>query len=95
MPNQISPEELKGIVRRGQSGSSEDFQRLYDLFVKQIFNFVWRLTGSAEDAEDLAQDTFLKVHTELKRLRDPGQFRFWLYRIARNEVYQKLRQTRR
>ena len=95
MPNQISPEKLREIVRRGQDGSSEDFQRLYDLFAKPISNFVWRLTGSTEDAEDLTQDTFLKVHTELKRLRDPGQFRFWLYRIARNEVYQKLRRTQK
>lgn len=95
MSSDVSPEELKEIVRRAQNGSPEDFQRLYNLFSKPIYNFIWRLIGSTEDAEDLAQDTFLKVHNELKSLREPGQFKFWLYRIARNEVYQKLRRSQR
>jgi RNA polymerase sigma-70 factor (ECF subfamily) len=53
------------------------------------------LSGSSDDAEDLTQDTFLKVHSELASLRDAGQFKYWLYRIARNEVYQKLRRSLR
>ena len=57
--------------------------------------FILRLIGSKEDAEDLTQETFLKVHRELKKLRDRKQFRYWLYRIARNEVYQKLRRTKK
>jgi len=95
MPNEISPSTLKEIVERAQEGSLGDFQRLYDLFAKPIYNFIWRLVGSAPDAEDLTQETFLKVHKELNKLRDPAQFRFWLYRIARNEVYQKLRRSKR
>ena len=54
-----------------------------------------RLIGSPIEAEDLTQETFLKVYAELANLRDPGQFKFWLYRIARNEVYQKLRKGKR
>lgn len=95
MPTEVSQEEIKEIVKRAQHGSLEDFRKLYDLFSKPIFNFVWRLIGTVEDAEDLTQETFLKAHGELKNLRDPGQFRFWLYRIARNEVYQRLRRSQR
>lgn len=95
MPNEIAPAELSKIVARAQQGSEDDFYQLYLLFSKAIFNFIWRLIGSTEDAEDLLQETFLKVHSELKHLRDPNQFRFWLYRIARNEVYQKLRRAQR
>ena len=95
MPNEISPAELKEVVRRAQSGSSDDFYRIYSHFSKPVYNFIWRLIGSVEDAEDLVQETFLKVHSELRNLRDPAQFRFWLYRIARNEVYQKLRKAHR
>ncbi|MDA2936980.1 sigma-70 family RNA polymerase sigma factor [Acidobacteria bacterium AH-259-A15] len=95
MPTEISPSELKETVRRVQNGSLEDFQKLYDLFSKPIYNFIWRLIGSAEEAEDLTQETFLKVHSEIKNLREPGQFKFWLYRIARNEVYQKLRRSKK
>lgn len=95
MPNEISPDELTETVRKVQNGSPEDFHKLYELFSKPIYNFVLRLIGSAEDAEDLTQETFLKVHGQIRNLRKPGQFRFWLYRIARNEVYQRLRRSKK
>lgn len=95
MPDEISQSELREIVRSLQNGSEEAFLKLYQLYSKPIYNFIWRLIGSTEDAEDLTQDTFLKVYHEIRNLRDPGQFRFWLYRIARNEVYQKLRRAQK
>lgn len=95
MPTRISPNELAETVKKARKGSSEDFHKLYNLFSKPIFNFIWRLSGSTEDAEDLTQETFLKVHSEIKNLRDPAQFKFWLFRIARNEVYQKLRRSKK
>jgi RNA polymerase sigma-70 factor, ECF subfamily len=91
----VQAEDLSAMVKRAQEGSSADFHLLYGLFGKPIYNFIWRLTGSIEDTEDLTQETFLKAHSELRRLRDPGQFKFWLYRIARNEVYQKRRRSQR
>ena len=95
MPIDISPDKLQEIVQRVQDGSPEHFRELYELFSRPIYNFIWRLTGSAEDAEDLTQETFLKVHNQLQTLREPRQFKFWLYRIARNEVYQKLRRSQK
>ena len=95
MPQELSQDELAAIVEKAQQGSAVDFQKLYDHFARRIYNFTWRLIGSSEDAEDLTQETFLKVHSELHRLRDVGQFRYWLFRIARNEVYQKLRRSQR
>ncbi len=95
MASEISQRELAEIVRRAQQGSVDDFHKLYGIYSKPIFNFVRRLIGSNEDAADLTQDTFLKVHSELGKLRDAGQFKYWLFRIARNEFYQKLRRSQR
>ena len=95
MSAEISPSEIEETVKRAQQGSVEDFHTLYDLFSKPIYNFIWRLIGSTQDAEDLTQETFLKVHREIKNVRKPGQFKFWLYRVARNEVYQKLRHSKK
>ncbi len=95
MPKEFNPQQLRKVVERAQGGSIEDFQRLYESFAKPIFNFIWRLSGSSQEAEDLTQETFVKVHSELPRLCDPAQFKYWLYRIARNEVYQKLRREQR
>ena len=95
MSSEVSQNELEETVKRVQQGSVEDFHKLYDLFSKPIYNFTWRLIGSTQDAEDLTQETFLKVHREIKNVRQPGQFKFWLYRVARNEVYQKLRRSKK
>ena len=95
MGTHLSREELAEIVREAQQGSLESFHRLYQFYSGAIYNFVWRLVGERSDAEDLTQETFLKAHSELKKLRDPGQFKYWLYQIARNEVYQKLRKSQR
>ena len=95
MPTDLSQKELEEIVREAQQGSLESFHRLYQSYSRAIYNFIWRLVGESADAEDLTQETFLKAHSELKKLRDPAQFKYWLYRIARNEVYQKLRKSQR
>ncbi len=95
MPTDLSQKELEEIVREAQQGSLESFHRLYRSYSRAIYNFIWRLVGESADAEDLTQETFLKAHSELKKLRDPAQFKYWLYRIARNEVYQQLRKSQR
>ena len=95
MPTDLSQKELEEIVREAQQGSLESFHRLYRSYSRAIYNFIWRLVGESADAEDLTQETFLKAHSELKKLRDPAQFKYWLYRIARNEGYQKLRKSQR
>jgi len=95
MSAEFSQKEIEEIVAKARKGSIDDFQRLYSIYAKPIYNFIWRLVGSPSDAEDLTQETFLKVHSELKNLRDVKQFRYWLYRIARNEVYQRLRRSLR
>ena len=95
MPTDLSQKELEESVREAQQGSLESFHRLYRSYSRAIYNFIWRLVGESADAEDLTQETFLKAHSELKKLRDPAQFKYWLYRIARNEVYQKLRKSQR
>lgn len=95
MSAEISDKELEELVVRAQQGSVADFQRLYTLYSRPIYNFIWRLINSPSEVEDLTQETFMKVYSELPNLREPSQFKYWLYRIARNEVYQLLRRTKR
>lgn len=87
--------ELIKLVEQVQNGDGYSCHVLYNLYSKPVYNFVFRLIGRAEDAEDLTQETFLKVFNEVAKLRDPAQFKFWLYRIARNEVYQRIRRLKR
>jgi RNA polymerase sigma-70 factor, ECF subfamily len=87
----MSDREISTLVTEAQRGDRDAFRRLYELFVRKIYNFLYRMVGSVEEAEDLAQQTFLMALQQLGTLRDPTQIESWIYRIARNEVYQKFR----
>jgi len=61
---------------------------------KRVFNYLLRLIGDREDAQDLSQDVFLKAWQNLKKLEDADRFASWLFRIAHNEAFSMLRRNR-
>jgi len=85
-----SPENRK-LVREAQSGDREAFRAIYECYGPRIYNFLCRLLGSRNEAEDATQQTFMIALHRLGSLRDPDLLESWIYRIARNEVYQKYR----
>jgi RNA polymerase sigma-70 factor (ECF subfamily) len=58
---------------------------------EMLFRYAYRLSGSAADAEDLTQQTFLAAHRHLEQLREPGRARSWLCAILRNVYLKQLR----
>src|SRR5207244_6030398 len=56
-----------------------------------IYNFILRMIGDREEAMDLCQDSFMKAYRELNTLKDRDRFSAWLYRIAHNTCFSKLR----
>ncbi len=82
------------LVEEGKRGETAALQAIYDEFSARIFNFLYRVLGSRDDAEDVAQQTFLLAFRQLGTLRDPAQLESWIYRIARNEVYQRFRRKK-
>jgi RNA polymerase sigma-70 factor (ECF subfamily) len=82
---------LKSLVLEAQRGDVNAFKELYGRYVHKIVNFLYRMTGSREEAEDLAQDTFVLVYRKIGDLKDPERFQSWLFRIAQNNVYQLYR----
>ncbi len=76
--------EDRDIVRRAQKGDGEAFRSLLLRYYRPIFNLVFRLTGNREDAEDIMQETFLRVYKGLGSFECGRAFRPWIYRIARN-----------
>jgi RNA polymerase sigma-70 factor (ECF subfamily) len=82
------------LVGQAQGGDRRAVQAIYDLYAPRIYNFLLGMLGSREEAEDVTQQTFLIVLRQLGTLRDPNQIESWIYRIARNEVYQKFRRQK-
>lgn len=89
--DEFAPEQLQVLVSKAQNGDVAAFQELYGGYAKKILNYVYRMTGSREEAEDLTQDTFILAFRNLKSLKESSKFQSWLYRIAQNNVYQKYR----
>jgi len=78
-------------IRRAKKGDLRSFEKIYDLYARRILNFVHRMVNSAEEAEELTQETFVTVYQKLGSLKDNTKFEPWIYRIARNYVYQRYR----
>jgi len=87
----VDPAALKNLVRKAKKGDIGSYQDIYEVFVRKVLNFIYRMVNSPEEAEDLTQETFVAVYQKLRTLKDNGKFEPWLFRIARNFVYQRYR----
>jgi len=83
--------ENRRLVEGTLNGDQEAFRAIYECYGSRIYNFLFRLLGSRSEAEDATQQTFLIALNRMGTLRDPSLLESWIYRIARNEVYQKYR----
>jgi RNA polymerase sigma-70 factor (ECF subfamily) len=81
-------------VRRHRSGDTAAFEEVYQSFGRMVYGVALRMTGSAEDAADLAQEVFLRVHRHLGRFRHGSSLRTWIYRITINRCRSHLRRRR-
>ena len=73
-------------------GVPVDSSAVADRYRSSIRHYVARLVGDPTLADDLTQETFLRVHQHLTELKDPAALEGWLYRIATNVCYDRLRQ---
>lgn len=74
------------------AGGAIDSSTVAVRYRASIYRYILRLVGDAERADDLTQETFLRVHRRLGELKDPGALEAWLYRIATNLCYDRFRQ---
>lgn len=88
-------DELALLTREARLGSETAFSALFERFQTPLVNYIYRLVGDWEAANDLAQDTFLKAYQALPRTDDTLQISPWLYRIATNTALDALRRRKR
>jgi RNA polymerase sigma-70 factor (ECF subfamily) len=72
------------LVRASQAGERAAFDRLVERHQRDVYRVCYRYVGNHEDANDLAQETFLRAWRSLGRFRGDSAFSTWLYRIAVN-----------
>lgn len=71
-------------VRAAQSGEREAFDRLVERYQREVYRLCYRFSNDHHDANDLAQEAFVRAYRALPRFRGDSAFSTWLYRIAVN-----------
>lgn len=79
------------VVMRARDGDSEAFRAIVDHYRSRIHATAWRITGNAEDALDVAQDVFVRLHGALRDGALTGSVAGWLYRVTVNAAIDRRR----
>ena len=91
----MTREQEAQIVRRVLEGDVNAFEDLVTEHEKGVYAIAQRMTGNAEDAADMTQETFIKAYNSLSSFRGDSKFSVWLYRIATNVCLDFLRSRSR
>jgi RNA polymerase sigma-70 factor, ECF subfamily len=83
------------LLAAAQAGDVRAFRRLVEPYRRALEVHCYRMLGSAQDAEDLAQETLLRAWRALERFEPRAQFQTWLYRIATNACLDELKRRPR
>ena len=82
------------LVKRARRGDLEAYDELVKRYQQRIYATVYHMTSNHEDANDIAQDAFIKAYSALKSFKGGSTFYTWLYRIAVNKTINFLKQRK-
>jgi RNA polymerase sigma-70 factor (ECF subfamily) len=85
----LSDEAL--VLNFRQTKDPAHFKALVHRYENRIFSAVYRILGNAEEAEEVVQDTFLKLHQHLEKFKSSSSFASWIFRIAHNSCMDRMR----
>jgi len=83
------------LIRAVRAGDRMSREVLVDRYLSSVFAIVMRITGNAADAEDITQDTFVRVFERLDQYNADGPFKNWILKIATNLAISHYRSRRR
>lgn len=87
-------EQEQTWVDAARQGDKQAFGHLVQAYERPIFNLTYRMLGSAEEAEDAAQETFLRAYSRLNQYDPAMKFSTWLFSIANHHCIDRLRKRR-
>lgn len=81
-------------VREALAGNKQAFSRLVEAYQRPVFNLAYRLLGNPDEAEDAAQETFLRAYARLSQYDESHKFSTWILSIANHHCIDRLRKRR-
>ena len=86
-----SMESYQDLITRARRGEDEAYRLIFDRYARPIASFIYDMVGQREQAEELAQETFVRAFKNLSGLRDDTKLSTWLFGIAKNVARESLR----
>ncbi|HEY7835519.1 MAG TPA: sigma-70 family RNA polymerase sigma factor, partial [Ktedonobacterales bacterium] len=82
------------LVRRTLAGDQDAFTALIEKYKDPVYNVAYRMLGNSTEAEDVAQESFVRAYTQLRTYKDTHRFSTWLLSIASHLSIDQLRRRR-
>jgi len=89
------PQSVEELVELAKQGQTSAFDRLVDLYQDRLYSYAARMVHDPVEAEDIAQEAFVRAYRSLPSFRGASSFQTWLYRIASNLTIDATRRHRR
>lgn len=87
--------EEQELIKKVQAGSKNSFRKLIDRYGERLMCDAYKFMKNTQDAEDLYQDTFIKVYENIGSFKFKSQFYTWVYRIMANLAFNKFRKRKK
>jgi RNA polymerase sigma-70 factor (ECF subfamily) len=82
------------LIARCQRADASAFDAIVARYKTKIYHYLYRMTGNAEDADDLTQEVFIRMYTNIGKFRAEASLSTWLFRIAGNLAVDRFRRTK-
>lgn len=82
------------LLERCRVNDEAAFREVVGRYKAKIYNYIYRMTGSSEDAEDLTQEVFIRMYTSIDAFRGQSSLNTWLFRIAGNLCIDRFRRAK-
>lgn len=91
----VVPVDEAAWISRAKEGDQAAFEAIFQHYERQIYGFIYRMMGNAEDASDLTQECFIRAYRGLAQTSEDLNISAWLHRIASNACLDVLRRRQR
>jgi len=85
---------IKKRIKQVKKGDQNAFAEIVELFKDKVYQLCYRMVGNAHDAEDIAQEAFIRAYININSYDTDRKFSTWLYRIATNLSIDRLRKRK-
>ncbi|NLG50423.1 MAG: sigma-70 family RNA polymerase sigma factor [Chloroflexi bacterium] len=90
----VAAEQERSWVLQAQKGDQRAFAKLVEVYQTPVYNLAYRMLGSAEEAEDAAQETFIRAYTRFDSYDPERKFSSWILSIASHHCVDRLRRRK-